>query len=321
LVSPPDDGHKSQLKHVVVNSSWNENHKGHYFTTLHLLTRNNEDANIKNFYKQYCKILTNVIKEAKRSMYNNQINNSANKIKATWNIVKAETNRLQRPSANKYQNSLDTFNNYFLSIANKITCDIRYRNSKGRKAYKSPTYYLTNLFHKPFPNIQFNNTSTNETDKIIKSLNLKKSSGYEEISTKILKISAPFITSPLNYICNKSLLSGIFPTQLKYSIIKPVYKKGDRDNVANYRPISLLTAFSKVFERIIYDRLLQHTETNNILTDEQFGFRTFSSTEKASYKLIDGILDALNNKMMVGGIFCNLQKAFDCVNHSILLTK
>ena len=91
--------------------------------------------------------------------------------------------------------------------------------------------------------------------------------------------------------------------------------------MANYRPISLLTAFSKVFERIIYDRLLQHTETNNILTDEQFGFRTFSSTEKASYKLIDGILDALNNKMMVGGIFCDLQKAFNYVNHSILLTK
>jgi len=91
--------------------------------------------------------------------------------------------------------------------------------------------------------------------------------------------------------------------------------------VANYRPISLLTAFSKVFERIRYDRLLQHIETNNILTNVQFGFRTFSTTDKASYKLIDGILDALNNKMMVGGIFCDLQKAFDCVNHSILLTK
>ena len=91
--------------------------------------------------------------------------------------------------------------------------------------------------------------------------------------------------------------------------------------MANYRPISLLTAFSKVFERIIHDRLIKHIETNNILTDNQFGFRTFSSTDKASYKLIDGILDALNNKMMVGGIFCDLQKAFDWVSHSILLTK
>jgi hypothetical protein len=153
-------------------------------------------------------------------VYNNQITNSANKINATWNIVKAETNRLNRPLANKHQNSPDTFNNYFLSVAD--TCDIRHKNSKGRKNYKSPTNYLTNLFHKPFPNTQFNNTSSKEIYKIIKSLKSKKSSGYEEISTQILKISAPFIISPLNYICNKSILSGTFPTRLKYSIIKPI---------------------------------------------------------------------------------------------------
>jgi hypothetical protein len=94
-----------------------------------------------------------------------------------------------------------------------------------------------------------------------------------------------------------------------------MYKKGD------YRPISLLTSFSKVFEKIIYDRLLQHITVNNILVEEQFGFRTFSSTDKASYKLIDEVLNALNNRMMVGDIVCYLQKAFDCVNHNILLTK
>jgi hypothetical protein len=100
-----------------------------------------------------------------------------------------------------------------------------------------------------------------------------------------------------------------------------MYKQGDRNDVANYRPISLLTSFSKVFEKITYDRLLQHITINNILVEEQFGFRTSSSTDKASYKLIDEILNALNNRMMVGGIFCDLQKAFDCVNHNILLTK
>ena len=66
---------------------------------------------------------------------------------------------------------------------------------------------------------------------------------------------------------------------------------------------------------------MKHFETNNILAVQQFGFRTSSSTEKASYKLIDDILNALNNRMMVGGIFCDIQKAFDCVNHNILLTK
>jgi len=83
------------------------------------------------------------------------------------------------------------------------------------------------------------------------------------------------------------MLSGTFPTRLKYVVVKPLLMKGDNDNIANYRPISLLTSFSKVFEQIIYDRLLKHIETNNILAAEQFGFRTSSSTEKASYKLID----------------------------------
>ena len=81
---------------------------------------------------------------------------------------------INRPSANRYQNSPNAFNNYFLSIANKIICDTRQKNSKDSKSYESPTHNLTNLFHKPFPNIQFNNTTTNEINKIIKSLNLKK---------------------------------------------------------------------------------------------------------------------------------------------------
>jgi hypothetical protein len=85
--------------------------------------------------------------------------------------------------------------------------------------------------------------------------------------------------------------------------------------------VCVLTSFSKVFEKIIYDRLLKHIETNNILVDEQFGFRISSSTDKASFTLTDEILSALNNKMTVGGIFCDLQKTFDCVNHNILLTK
>jgi Notch-like protein len=81
----------------------------------------------------------------------------------------------------------------------------------------------------------------------------------------MLKVSAPYISSPLNYICNKSIKSGTFPTCLKYSIVKPLFKKGDKENMANYRPISLLTSFSKVFEKIIYERLLQHININNNL--------------------------------------------------------
>jgi hypothetical protein len=141
---------------------------------------------------------------------------------------------------------------------------------------------MAKLSQNSFPNIKFKNTSTKEIERIIRSLKLESSFGYDGISTKILKASAPYISSPLNYICNKAITSGIFPTPLKYSIVKPVFKKGNKENMANYRPISLLTSFSKVFERIIYDRLLQHIEDKNILATEQFGFRPGASTEKAS---------------------------------------
>jgi hypothetical protein len=124
-------------------------------------------------------------------------------------------NRLKGPTTstiNNYQNSSEAFNKYFLSITENNTHDIRCNNKKGYNIHKNPKYYLSKLFHKPFPSIKFNNMSTIEIEKIINSLKIKESSGYDEICTKILKTSAPFISSPLNYICNKSVLSGTFPT-------------------------------------------------------------------------------------------------------------
>jgi hypothetical protein len=115
-------------------------------------------------------------------------------------------------------------------------------------------------------------TTPNRISKIIKSLKNKSSCGYDEIPLNILKISVPFIKSPLIYIINKSITIGIFPEHLKYSQINPVFKSGDKADMCNYRPIALLTSFSKIFEKIIYKRLYQHIISNNILASEQHGF-------------------------------------------------
>ena len=130
----------------------------------------------------------------------------------------------------------------------------------------------------------------------------------------------PFIISPLTYLSNKSISKGSFPTRLKYSQITPIYKKGNNTQLNNYRPISVLTSFSKIFEKLIYTRLNMHIISNKILANEQYGFRS-NTSERAIYQLTNKILTALDNKEWVGGIFCDLSKAFDNVDHDLLIEK
>jgi len=156
------------------------------------------------------------------------------------------------------------------------------------------------VFTRPFPRIKLTLTSAKEIIEIVKSLKSKYSNGYDEIPIKILKLSLPIITSPLIYIRNKSLIKGIFPTWLKFFQIIPQWKKKN-PKIYNYRPISLLTSFSKILEKIILNRLCNHVNNNNILAHEQYGFRNNSSMETASYNLINNILEAFENKSTVGG--------------------
>ena len=219
-----------------------------------------------------------------------------------------------------YQNSPEAFNNYFLTISENIIKNIK-SNEQNYDTYNNPNYYLSNQLHRAFSNINFKNTTTKEIENIIRSLKAKDSHCYDGTTTKILEISAAFISYPLSYIFIKSMISGIFPTRLKYAIIKPVFKNGDKKNVANYRPISLLPSFSKILQKIMYSRLMNHLETNKILAAEQFSFRPSSSTELALFNFINNILNQFQIKNNVTGIFLDLQKAFNYVNHDILPNK
>jgi hypothetical protein len=175
--------------------------------------------------------------------------------------------------------------------------------------------FLKKAFPRKFPGIKTIPTTKTEIKSIIHSLKAKNSSGYDAITSNILKVCASWISYPLTHIYNDSLLTGIFPNWLKVSVVRSLYKNGDKTNISNYRPILLLTTFSKIHEKVMCSRLSHYLQTNNILVPAHFGFRKGIATENAAFKLRDMVLKSVNQKMHVGGIFCALAKVFDCVDH------
>jgi hypothetical protein len=199
------------------------------------------------------------------------------------------------------QDITNAFNNNFSSVLDKINKG-NGNNILNNEKVSSFHHYLERDYDYSPPSLVIKTLSTEEITSIIKVLKTKNSYGYDEISKKPLKISALYMCSPLTYICNKSILPGTFPDRLKFSIIKPIFKKGNKMNLTNDRPVSLLTSFSKGFEKALFNRLTAHFNrltahfnTNKLLVGNQFGFWKSIATEDAIFKLINGTLNALNN--------------------------
>ena len=156
---------------------------------------------------------------------------------------------------------------------------------------------------------------------LLESIDIKKSFDLDKVYPLPLSSAVPIIYSPLTYVINLSLKQGIFPDSLKVAKVIQIFKQGSRSLCNNYRPISVLSPLSKIFQRCILNQLIFHFNTENILVSKQFGFKAGKTTTDCSVDFVDDITKAIDKGSYAVSLFLDLSKAFDTVNHSILLSK
>ena len=149
----------------------------------------------------------------------------------------------------------------------------------------------------------------------------KSAAGYDEMPSSIMKQCVEYYIKPLTFLINMSITQGTVPNELKIAKVIPLYKGEDIQLIENYRPISILPYFSKIFEKVIFRYVIEFIEENNILYEYQFGFRKNHSTSHAIITLVERVNKALDTGKYVVGVFIDLKKAFDTIDHGILMRK
>ena len=254
--------------------------------------------------------------------YESKFNRYVSNIKQTWTtrneLLNKCNNKKEFPSyfiinGDKIDNKEDivnNFNSFFQNIGPTLSANIPQHKHITIKTF---------LKEKIAFSFEFSLLEQETVFKIISKINSKHSCGHDDISTMLMKNICPLILSPITLIFNQSLSTGIFPDRLKIAKIIPLFKKEDPHKLDNYRPISLLPAFSKIFEKAVFIQLYEYFNKNNLLYKSQYGFRTLHSTELASLEIIDIIGKDLDNGKLPIGVFLDLSKAFDTLDHTILL--
>ena len=194
-------------------------------------------------------------------------------------------------------------NHFFANIGPKLAG--KFINERKYSDSSLPEFELSDIY-----------TDFEEVHDICKEINTAKYSAIDLLSSKILKDAFLVLTVRLVYLFNLSLSSHIFPPKWKQATVIPLYKGGSRSEVGNYQPISLLPLPGKLLERVVHNKLSSYLETNNLLCDEQNG-----STVKSIVNLTDALLSAINNNETCLAVFIDLKKAFDTVDHQILIKK
>ena len=274
-------------------------------------------------YKHYSNVIKRLTHASKIKHYENYFTYHAQNSKKIWQgINEILRKNAKMPNEDIFLNEdgllltdqkqvANCFNRFFTNVADNLLDKIGDTTSKYQDFLKNPNEHSMFL----------NEVDFGEVELVIKNLDTTKSGDIYGLSPKLLQIGATEVSNNLKTIFNLSLKFGQFPDKLKYAKIIPIHKGDSRQIPGNYRPISLLPIIGKVFEKIVFNRVYSFVTEKNILVKNQYGFQRLKSTEHAGVDLQSKIINAYENKLNSCSIFLDFAKAFDTVNHEILLSK
>ena len=271
----------------------------------------------------YKKLLKKTIRLAK-AKYLDQFEKNKSNIRHTWSTIKDILGKFKVKSElpnyfvigdSEISNSFSIanhFNSFFASVGPLLSSNIDKSNTKTIHSY---------LKQRIACSFEFECVDASLVQKYIDDLTAKSSCGPDGISSKLLKRIKNVLVDPLTVIINQSLCTGVFPDNLKLAKVVPLFKKGNPHLLDNYRPISLLSTLSKIFEKVVFQQVYSYFTNNKLFYENQYGFRKHHSTELAAIELIDRISGYMDTGKIPISIFLDLSKAFDTLDSSILLDK
>lgn len=296
-----------------------------------LIKRKNKILNISNdkpnnvrlkiYSRNLSKRVWKITAARRNRYYLNKLRDSRGNMRKTWEIVNELSGRNR---AHHCIDSLKDVHGNILADSNSIATEF---NSCFARM---PADIAAQIVP---PNVPYRISSSNprsiflssvtalEVHRVISSLRTTSSSGFDNINGGCLKRVSWYVVDVLAHLINLSFREGIFPEALKFAVVVPIYKKGDKRAAENYRPISLLSIFSKIYEKLMKVRLLGFLKKYSLLPGYQYGFREGRGCEQALESFLGRVAEEMNEDRKVGALFLDVCKAFDTVNHDLLLRK
>lgn len=282
-------------------------------------------------FKKLRNKVSKLIDDAKKTFFNDKLMENKNNLSKMWKTLKllGYSNRLNTKTSNislktdgkitsekiEVANSL---NDYFSTVAKNLVTKLSIKTDRFGVAHIQDHYAKKGVQTNAF---SFKKVTEETVLKKLLELNPTKATGVDNMPARFLRDAAQVISPSITHIVNLSIESGKFPSELKLARVIPLYKKGSKQDHGNYRPVSILCVMSKIIEKIIYEQIDQYITSHNLLYEFQSGFRKSHSTDTCLLFLTDYIKKEIDRGNLCGMVMLDLQKAFDTVDHSILLRK